>query len=1359
MVNFDIYARRYSAGAPGTVGVFEGYININDPSRTVAQGGHFAVYFPGTDTFELVNTYLLNGRNGVIDVMDGASPTGVHLDRVNNRGQFPIDSLPIVPGVPFTPVYANYPVNWNDLICHHNETLVPDPADPDPANPTLPLVPRFSDDVIVAHNQRLTPSFNISEGQGFSFRYGGNYFHFLWVNGQFYFFVEDVLSRGSIHEFHLEYYSFAGTFTNVPSLGQSLNYFTQNIPTNTIASGAQNVLAPVERGHVYVFTGVEQNGVDSIPIAPNFVGGNFVYHTLPARMAAENARLEPTAPRPVFNTDPLNMIPRPYQIYPAATPSPEEAAVIPEGMTSPSVGMDMRFNLPALFDETSGQFNRSLMTYPTLGQALDIRMDVRVGGGTTIENFIVDFALSDVLNYTPGGSGTNSTLIVENNPRINVIDVSRLQRLGQTTAQADRVRVHVGGLAPSIAYEEVFIMVRQPIPPPGAPPVLTNFLAWPETRVATPQRPFYTFLRYTIVEVVGNMFIRVEPFNFSVGRIRTGWYMLESPQPLGFAPQNVGNVLRHIYFPLPDMLAGEPPEDRQFWITKYENNPIGGGGGHALWSQIIVWGPDRTATIGLPRNFEIRNTLVRPVQGDLHRGLLTYQARWDIGSWRDLRDLLGAGTNAATTGLEVEYILGLSTRPETMLTYPGHREYMRIPMEIRNSGTLAPPGTITGSVPGENVNFYMPEIFIHPGQFISSDLNPVVPGSYGNPITNSGEWMPLQWRVDPSTGQTVFFVEVNIRTDTLRRYRPGYPPPWTRQDFHFPGLYYMNVRVENWLHIVDGVRIPQVTSLAWSLFDYIVLDDISEVQPPPPTDFRVTAGVDRHSPPELRVQFGIPFAAIRGYLNTIYEVGVQVTTNIYIGQYEAAIMGSFYSGEDGLDPDSGQSLHPTFRPQTVALNIPFASVASYVVDAETGDSRIELDLSAPNIQRILRGETTHVNGVVRITDVPVIRGLSATPAALRLPGEGINLQPNNGWNAPRSIDLNYSILEFEQFMSIGDFTGLPMRFPVYAQDFTIIGLDINTRYFLFADLEIEMFVEERDANNNRTGIWQPRRDQDGALVPPTVSVFTGIVADTTIGQVIVPDPSYPDPTAPENIGARDIGEMEATIYWDFKEPQPGEEDFVAFEWEIIRILDGTRLTPSQMTAHRDESLETFLRRLLALRANEDVNFDLHDVKAWRTDEYSLDVLRWTAAVPNLTTIRIEDPSAPVAGQTQRYHWDPSIVELSDFTLLPNNLYFYYVRTVRIVEIYDEQLGPVLSRRYSVWVEQPVTTSPVQPPMNLRQEPGEIIRITFDPTTESLMSWEHPEMTNNLEKMGTNFLFRYQLRYAKEPWCPLRTVPV
>ncbi|MCL2215634.1 MAG: hypothetical protein FWB91_01310 [Defluviitaleaceae bacterium] len=1335
MVNFDIYMRRYvtGGGVPVPTGYlgptyFAGYINIGDPMRDPTESGHFHIYVPVLDTFESARDYFGNGRNP--DEPSGLLPG---LNRINDRVRF------VTPGALYSPL--TYP----HFTSHH-------PNYPNtPNNLRGPLEDPYSLDM-------LTPSFNIAPGGGYSFSYGGRTFHFLWVPStasnvpyQFYFFIEDILSPGSIYEFHLEYYSAA----------HATRYFTENVANYRVSSppGHPTLIVPPVTGRggtVYVFTGIDAGTINAIPFAQNLVERppgsglwELVDHTITARLAGEYESVAPAlfnppvgAEFPVYNTANLNMTIRPPQML----PYPDDST--PFGPGTPSVGLDIRFNLPTLFDEETGQFVEPIRGHSTLRDTLQVRLIANVGDSAgvtespaeipTTEDFIVEFQLGDVDNFTETDDPPPGTILAEGNYDIELTDVSLLSRRGQTyLSEADRVRVRVDGLRPSMSYDEVFLFMWT-----GAEDVVTDFLGWPTARVGTHENPFYTFLRFVFTEQLGRPFIRLEPFNYSVGRARSGWYQMHGTPPDGFAPQLLPiGVQQHLYFPLPRMLAGE---DRVFWFTKHINNPIDMPS-PGFRSQNVIWTPDRTPTIGLPNNFQINNVLSRPVQGDLHAARLTFNASWDIGTVADIVYLL-AEPQPLGSSLYIEYMLGLSTMPESQLTNPYHESYMRVVVEImQGTQTLIEiPATTPGAPPLE---FYLPTVRYR-GYFYDNDN----PDLFGRPVVRHGEWREseLGFRMDPISGESVFFASVDIRTDALRRYRPNWPP-FFRDDFWFPGLYYMNVQLNRWTRtdLNDDTSATFEASEAWSLFDYIVIEDTTELDPPPPSHLSVVASTDPEAPPELVVTFGLPMGAIGTYLGTLYEMEVQLWTNLYIGQFEEAIMNTFFSGDAGNTP--GMPLSPRYRPSTAGggrgatIDVPFSTPGLFTFNTAPGYNRFELDLSA--YQNILRGIGADRAAVVRITDIPLIwtgaTREATTGSALTISrGETVNHFPAANDPAPpptpngtvfigdEAIRDSFYITR-ERINQGGD----------HIVTFYLTGVEENRAYFLFADLAIQQFI--------------PLLDDVGEVVPnewlvryesPVVSDLTGIVTDTTVGTPQIPGPGEVHPPAPSNLHVYEFDQMSASVRWDPMFLTPEEADYneyyeprVRIEWEIIRIQDGPRLTDAQMR-DRNPNFSEFLSSL--------ENVPLHLRKGWITSGGALTVL------PAGETIY--EPNDGIF-----YGYRPNIVELSDMTLMPNTLYFFYVRTVRIERVWDFQLGDYVEiRTTSTWVEESVTTTPVQPPINLRQEDGSV-RYGFDGTTMAFVSWEHEHMVLIREAMRidpTRFVFQYQIRYGEGEWGEIFDVP-
>ncbi len=91
----------------------------------------------------------------------------------------------------------------------------------------------------------------------------------------------------------------------------------------------------------------------------------------------------------------------------------------------------------------------------------------------------------------------------------------------------------------------------------------------------------------------------------------------------------------------------------------------------------------------------------------------------------------------------------------------------------------------------------------------------------------------------------------------------------------------------------------------------------------------------------------------------------------------------------------------------------------------------------------------------------------------------------------------------------------------------------------------------------------------------------------------------------------------------------------------------------------------------------------------------------------------------------------------DKTLSPNQVYFYYIRTVRIVDGKDVA--------YSVWVPLSVTTKNVEGPKNLKVERG----AEYNKKSEVVISFDIPKM--NLDLIGTEYEIQYSLKKDTGSW--------
>ncbi|MCL2840517.1 MAG: hypothetical protein FWE05_07050 [Defluviitaleaceae bacterium] len=370
----------------------------------------------------------------------------------------------------------------------------------------------------------------------------------------------------------------------------------------------------------------------------------------------------------------------------------------------------------------------------------------------------------------------------------------------------------------------------------------------------------------------------------------------------------------------------------------------------------------------------------------------------------------------------------------------------------------------------------------------------------------------------------------------------------------------------------------------------------------------------------------------------------------------------------------------------VALAVDYADVVHVAGGVST------IDMSASAIQSTLRGGGS--NGVVRIENIPIPLNRSTTDSTTALAQTRNWLDPSTGT-------------------------------PTQAVNFTLNNLDENVQFFLFADLVVDRFISSGTAllPGEVIGDDLDRRDR---------SVSTSIASDTTVGTPGLPGPDEVDPSAPTGLShIRPTAETSAILYWDaVRSTNP---EIITF-FELIRVSDDAMdLAELNHPDYRDRALSSWVTGRT-------------DAKGWRTgvgaDGHSLAVYT-TSATPQIHPYN--DPVYTYRDPSEHEDLTLNQVSLTDRSLRPNSLYFYYVRVVRRVYIDGEWI-----ETRSSWVEDSVTTQVVQPPYNLREEDG-TERAGFDLFSQAFVSWRHTELENIILDAGENFTFQIQLRADGEEW--------
>jgi hypothetical protein len=580
-------------------------------------------------------------------------------------------------------------------------------------------------------------------------------------------------------------------------------------------------------------------------------------------------------------------------------------------------------------------------------------------------------------------------------------------------------------------------------------------------------------------------------------------------------------------------------------------------------------------------------------------------------------------------------------------------------------------------------------------------------------LTARGEFEVVDFRVDfhgedPTTRASDLHLHflangmvnasVNVITEAVHINEGMIMPAADWQNpFRFPGApYFMNIGVVGLYSAIGDDRDDFVINfIRWPIspMDYVVLDDFGSLTPPPPSNLRVTADTDPASPPSLDVAFNVAAASFNTWLAEQYSFSPVIYANLYIGAFEDTIVSLANVNPLTL-------INPPGEFRGVHFDHDYSDFV-YIPPTDPGDPPAPptIDMSHPDVQAALRGSD---GGVVRIADISI-------PLSV------------GGMDIPDAIDATQAWLDHGPIPNVALF------------HVTLNELDENRRYFVFADLVVHRYTT---ADSLLPG------ESVGDLIGDEVdrSVATPIVGGVTVGTPTKPGPEEVDPAAPTGLDHLDPTETEVTLYWNAIRPLDAN---VVIEFEIIRVSDNP-LTDEELgkDLDEDEPLPT-LGEMVTGR---------EDAVGWRTGAQAnptyLQVYTDSQTPSNLT-LGQDDP------EEQPYtYYDPAQepltedqVSLTDRTLRPNSLYYYYVRTVR--RVYDAN-GDLIAERRSTWVQDSVTTPVVQAPTDLREENGST-RHGFDPLTQVLVSWAHRDMAAIIRDEGETLIFQYQLRADGGDW--------
>ncbi|MCL2203953.1 MAG: hypothetical protein FWB88_08440 [Defluviitaleaceae bacterium] len=1199
-VNFDVFAR-----APGA-GVF--YRSLSDPLNTTRPN------------------YIIHTFGGTITAVDYfARPDLVMQDdslnrRVNNSRRFAQAY-----GGNFYTTYASYPN-------------------------TAPLTG--------AALTELTPSFTLAPGSGFSFIYGGMRVH-IWWQGEtlpgsllyantFYVFYENMLQRGLIYEFELDYF---------PAL--NFSYHTSNVANTSWVTptapgpGTRPDRLNAESAKRYHFTGLRNFA--HFPFA-NVDGER---HTLPyyrTNLGTWRSVDRYEAGPPAYRTDPIHL--------PCAQNPPNSPANSPNGL-------DIRFDMPMMFSEDFRGFHATPHDRLT---SINARLSV---SGHPVYNFSVDIDLSDLSGYTFSGAEFNSPALPELTQDAEAFLMTPLP--DSPARYATVVSVRVEGFPPSLHIPAVTLTLS------GSANVSLN-LANNAAHIPGVS-DLYTFLDFNFVDLgYGPRQIRIQPFN-----VPQGWYRIRYAQA-NFTPANnsaltfPGSWVQRrygdtgpVFLPIPLGMEGLALLDRAFQIEFSTTEP---GAGINILSQYVVYTPDpRPPNVGLPVDFYIRDVALRPVL-DNPRGLtstthgnVSFTLQWLLGSNTEIKAMLDK-TAPLAGSISLDYIIRHSESP--VIDDYRYEDFLGVRIHITEtypeSFMITDPTTFT-------VSYTLHEIIPDPNPDVFMYMLGPNPPAGIYLVPPPGEPTLLQG------GMGAVMADIRLRTHA--NHRSVYP----RTTLHFPGVHFFYVQARAWR--TDCLTYEYDAPLVFRTGERsLTLSNLTRPTPPAPADLTVAVITEENPgreninniphPASLDVRFDISRTDFLHYLSGMHEFRPHVSANLYITAFEDAFA--------ALLPDPGETLPPG---EWEARSTDPARIEILQYNADWGWA---VDLSGQG--GVLRGEQGE-RAIVRITNIPL-----STPSALSVDAADF-FHPLPDDLPPDALTDTWSLFDLT----------------VPGAWLTLFGLDENRQYYLFADLIVTPYTPVLD--NEAVSLGQ--LGEPGVMLwrnnYPQTSATSAVVAETTPGTPQVPIEPEIDPTAPQWVRVQDdsLGMTFVTIEWQPVLSLPN----TIMEYDIIRVRD-VPLTEAQM-----QSRETDIGAFLASLAQP-------GAKGWRTSGPALLV-----PIPNGF-----EPASPYA-----YSYGPSLnpavpAWLSDGTLTPNVVYFYYVRARQVGE------GGIFT--VSTWVGTPVTTTPVEGPSHLRLEDG-TTRAGFDPQRNVFVSFRANfggDVNYVASIMGEDFYVEMQLRQGGGQW----TVP-
>ena len=730
----------------------------------------------------------------------------------------------------------------------------------------------------------LTPEFYIGQGEGFSFKYGGNTeLSFLW-DGDILYFVTNEMFPGYIINFELDYFSSLFTYQFKSEYRDPIEVDDPFNPGSTILvqpDPMSHTRPPIDRASLSALPGYPGAPGSSWPRTERFINGidyksfqsypignvgNLTNWSTPAHTSFMDPPYNLDLGNTPFGSDDLYGLIEDKRYLDKhsetlehdrepgyddhrivmAFNKPKEYIFVPPGPGVTSAG--------GLFVAASNE------TY--LG--LDIRMHQTQGPllfQVEIDN-ICDLYVNPEFYTVMGGAGR---VIAEDS------------YLANGDPNPNRIRIIVDGLPGSTIFQPQFYLTdKSHLVDNTKKQVRPNPFA-----LTVPTGQVYTFIEYDIVLRGGVYYLQAVPYKGFNGN----YDLFHWPNPIGVFP-NPGeyharltvsdNGERLLIIPL-----NLNPEQRDWFAYQLvfsfadRTNIFEPG----LQSQILWFrsSPDHV-TIETPENFRIidyRLYADRDVQED-ERGTLEFKAGWDISDLESLKRLVWnyLQANPGKEYYEVVYYMFQDTSPDSLPDNGTGNVFDAVSVKFK----FEDPTTSKSAL-----------MVQHESTAYDTLADPPVSFPASGKVQNT-EWhlLPVKTISDVRERQ-IAYIEVDfLATAGWKDFRnpdgTSRHPAGSDFDFWYPNIYFLNVKPM----VINGEKMTGSKNIAASNFDTMTLNDLTKLKVPPPQNLRAhtprTVGSTEIS---FIVEYDYPGQGIAEYIRSIYPYDdITVTMDLYICEDE-----------------------------------------------------------------------------------------------------------------------------------------------------------------------------------------------------------------------------------------------------------------------------------------------------------------------------------------------------------------------------------------------------------------------------------------------------------------------------------------